>query len=93
MTTVYKTTVHYPSTKPTTDDNSPLGEFYRRIHHLTAKLVNGPDSAAEVQDLGPDGFTTSRYWVDSEAAQMFIDCVNETMVDYEKTTTITEEVV
>ena len=90
MTTIYKTTVNYPNNRATEGDSS-LTELWSRIRHINSSYISGPD----VQDLGPGtgGFTTVRRWASYEAAQTYINAVNELMSSYEKTATITEEVV
>jgi hypothetical protein len=89
MTTVYKTTVFYPNERPHPGD-APLTALWDRISPISGTYISGP----EIHDLGPGtgGFTTIRRWASMLAAQTFIDNVNELMVGYEKTTTITEEV-
>jgi hypothetical protein len=89
MATVYKTTVFYPNERPHQGD-APLTELWARISAISGTYISGP----EIQDLGPGtgGFTTSRRWASMLSAQTFIDNINELMVGYDKTTTITEEV-
>jgi hypothetical protein len=90
MTTIYKTTVFYPSTRPREGD-APLSDLRSRISAISDSCISGPDQ----QDLGPGtgGFTTIRRWTSMLAAQTFINDINEVMAEYDRTATITEEVI
>jgi hypothetical protein len=90
MTTIYKTTVNYPNDKPEEGDAS-LTELYRRLINISGRYISEP----EIQDPDPiaGGYTIARRWSTNEAAQTYVNDVNELMASYEKTVTITEEVV
>jgi hypothetical protein len=89
MPTIYKTTVNYPNDRPL-DGNPQLTEIWSRLTALSNSYVSGP----EILDPDPiaGGYTINRRWSTNEAAQSYVNDVNELMTSYEKTVTITEEV-